>query len=120
MSYRITGCVTIDVEDCSDELAVRVDDCYDVEAIMDDNNITAEEMIEHLKDGDLVSMKLIDEFIAHSADRDDIRIIVGWCITRLTEDVQYWHNKTKEQGQKIADLKVVNSTSTTPTEITHQ
>lgn len=120
MSYRITGCVTIDVEDCSDELAVRVDDCYDVQEIMEDNNITAEEMIDHLKDGENITMQSIDEFIAHSADRDDIRMIVDWCITRLTTDVQYWYNMANERGQKIAELKVVNSTSTTPAEVTHQ
>lgn len=120
MSYEITGYVTVDIEDFSDDLAVRVDDCYDIQAIMDDNNITAEEMLDHLKDGDLVSMQSIDEFIAHSADRDDIRIIVGWCINRLTTDVQHWQNMVKEQGKKIADLKIVNSTSTTLAEVTHQ
>ena len=51
MSVRVEGEITIDVSDYSDELRLYAD-CDDIFELMEYNNITADEMIDFLRDGE--------------------------------------------------------------------
>ena len=51
MSVRIEGTIAVDVSDYSDELQLYAD-CDDIFELMEYNNITADEMIDFLKDGE--------------------------------------------------------------------
>ena len=51
MSVRVEGEITIDVSDYSDELRLYAD-CDDIFELMEFNHITADEMIDFLKDGE--------------------------------------------------------------------
>ena len=51
MSVRIEGVIQVDVSDYNDDLELYAD-CEDIFELMEFNNITTEEMIDYLRDGD--------------------------------------------------------------------
>jgi len=51
MSVRVEGVIQVDISDYSDEIQLYAD-CEDIFELMESNNISADEMIDFLRDGE--------------------------------------------------------------------
>ena len=101
MSVRVEGVIQVDVSDYSDELQLYAD-CDDIFELMEFNNITAEEMIDFLRDGeDPLDIHQVYDWI----DQQDINTLCAvskTCIDKLRHEYE-----EAEEGRKVYMKRVV-------------
>jgi len=100
MSARLEGLIQVDVSDYQDEIAIHAD-CEDIHNIMEDNNITAGEMMDYLRDGEYALD--IDEIYQwlEQANVPTLCAVSKKCIDLLR------HEYTEAEEGRVAYSKIV-------------
>jgi len=100
MGVRVEGCITVDVSDYSDDIQFYAD-CEDIFELMENNNITAGEMIEFLREEEYpLDIHQIYDWL----DQQDINTICAvskTCIDKLRHE----YNEA-EEGRLVYRKKV--------------
>jgi len=104
MSVRVEGLIQVDVSDYHDEIAVYAD-CGDILELMEDNNITAGEMIDYLRDGEY---RLdIDEIYnwLETVDIRDLSIVAKKCIDLMRSEYTEAEEGRVQYCNRVASLE---------------
>jgi len=101
MSVRVEGVIQVDISDYSDELHLYAD-CEDIFELMESNHITAEEMIDYLREGE--SSLDIDQIYnwLETVDVRDLSIVAKKCIDLMRSEY------TEAEEGRMAHLKRAN------------
>ena len=110
MPARIEGYITVDVSDYADELEISAD-VDDIAELMDQNNISTDELMDYLDVSLEIGLIDIKRYIEDVCDHQDLIKIVNCCMSRFTSDYNATFNQMvdnrREADQAKAELKVV-------------
>jgi hypothetical protein len=82
---EISGCITVDISDWSDDLTICADP-EDVVEIMRDNDICIHELLEHFDVPINVDMKSIINFIMNNAGPHQLEQIIEVAVRKMRSD----------------------------------
>lgn len=101
MSAVIEGVISLDVRDYSDEISIHAD-CEDIAEIMEDNNITAGEMIDYLRDLEYpIDIDQVYEWL------EQVNVITLSAVSKKCIDLMREEYTQAEDG-RLAYQKMVN------------
>lgn len=101
MSARVDGQISIDVYDYNDDLQI-IADCEDIVEIMEGNNISIQEMIDYLREGeDAIDIDQVRQWL-EMADVTTLCAVSKKCIDLLK------HEYTEAELGRVAYVKKAN------------
>jgi hypothetical protein len=82
MSIRFQGCISVDVADYDGDVEVTVDDAADISELMEQNNITIEEVMEY-HDINQFTYGSVVNWLADEAEPGELFNIIDICAREL-------------------------------------
>jgi hypothetical protein len=108
MGIRFQGCITVDVADYDGDVEVTVDDASDISDLMDQNNITIEEVMEY-HDINQFSYGSVVSWIEDAADELDLANIIDIASSQLKKEIVESDHARQTLLKEINDLKLSKS-----------
>ena len=113
MSVSLTGIIHVDVDYYQDDIEIHAD-ADDIHELMMDNNISVDEMIDYLRDGESsASQDDVLKYIEDVADHDDLFAIQAAVFARLRDDYKtIAADRSRIQNEMATDRANAYSTKT--------